>query len=78
MEQMDSDNRARRLAREICSMRVYLSCATTLYVAVKTEHVFRSATTCTSQHFAVGIRIPQRRVVLGVGFFHDRVARPEL
>ena len=30
--------------------------------------LFTTITTCTSPHFAVGIRIPQRRVVLEVSF----------
>ena len=60
-----------RLAREFCPMRVHMSCTTTLHVAVKIEHACRARhhyMHFTSPRFAVGIRIPQRRVVLEVGF----------
>ena len=48
-----------------------MSCTTTLHVAVKTEHACRARhhyMHFTSPRFAVGIHIPQRRVVLEVGF----------
>ena len=68
MEQMDAVRTGQVDAWEICPLRVYLLCTTTPHGAVKTElvcHVWQYLQTLKFPCFAVGISIPQCRILSG-------------